>query len=128
MVFLDFGKGPQTAEFFQLLESLQATLSHEPSILWYQYFDGIGSELFENDQSCPMSFSGFCRRLSKDEPFRLFYDQLFQFLRRLKEDEYHELLSSSLTKLQEIKMRLADGKIVPGITPIHEALARANRF
>jgi len=114
VVFLEFGEESRTQAFFRLTENFQATLSQRPSVLWYQYIDGIGSELVDESASRPMTFSAFCRRLHRDETFRLFYDQLFQFLKGAAADgEYREVLAKTQSRLASIKAFLTQAGVVP---------------
>jgi hypothetical protein len=114
VVFLDFGKESQSARFFRLIEDFRATLSQ--SILWHQYIDGIGSELVEQGARQPMTFSAFCRRLHQDETFRIFYDQLFQFLAKTADGEYEDVLAKTLDKLRLIMSFLSDLRVVPNLS------------
>ena len=120
VVFLEFPKQSQSDKFFRLVEGLQAIFSQSPSILWYQYIDGIGSELIDEGRSQPMTFSAFCRRLSQDESFRLFYDQLFQFLTKLADNRYPKLLHDTLEQLSRIKSCLSDAGAVSGLPAVED--------
>ena len=61
-----------------------------------------------------MTFSAFCRRLHRDETFRLFYDQLFQFLKGAAADgEYRVVLTKTRARLASIKAFLTEAGVVP---------------
>jgi hypothetical protein len=115
VVFLRFRKHSATARFFHLVESLKAELSKEPtSILWYHYLNGVGEYLIDHD--VPMSIATFSSRLATDGGFRAYYDQLFQFLRRLTSRDHEDLLKATVGTLQEIKQCLEHNGAVPEIS------------
>lgn len=58
VVFLRFEKASKTTKFFELMENLKAALADGGSILYYNYFAGIGDKLV-TDKGRPMSIAEF---------------------------------------------------------------------
>jgi hypothetical protein len=114
VVFLPFKRASMAAEFFGWIERFKIDVSTK-TILWYHYIDGIGELLIEEGHDRPMPFSTFSYRLLKDEKFRSYYDQLFQFLCRVGSGDYHDQLRKTVAAVKAIKLFLAEKYVVPTI-------------
>jgi hypothetical protein len=112
VVFLPFKDASLAAQFFNLIERFKVAVSTK-TILWYYYIDGIGELLVEDGRDRPMPFSTFACKLLKEQPFRGYYDQLFQFLHHVGSGEYGDQLKQTVAAVQAIKHFLAENKVVP---------------
>jgi len=74
---------------YQAIDHLKRTFS-EHTILWYDYFDAIGSKLVDRNASVlrPLSFGAFCDRYYSDQQFRKFYEQLHMFISFIADGKY----------------------------------------
>jgi hypothetical protein len=115
VVFLQFGKRSLTSEFFHLIENFKTAISFKPSILWYYYFNGIGENLILDGQDRPMSLAAFSNRMYTDKLFREYYDQLFQFLKKIAAESYNIQMDKTLFVLKELKQFLEKNGAVPVI-------------
>jgi len=112
VVFLPFKRASLAAQFFDLIERYKVAVSTK-TILWYHYIDGIGELLVEDGHDRPMAFATFSYKLLKDQSFRGYYDQLFQFLRQVGSGEYGDQLKQTVAAVHSIKRFLAENKVVP---------------
>lgn len=111
IVFLQFGKESLTTQFLLTVERFKNSISNS-NILWFHYVNGIGEQLIQDGATRPMSFSNFCYGLSKDEDFKAYYSQLFQFLNQVNQGEFEKSLENTLDALSEIKKFLVSKGIV----------------
>lgn len=110
-VFLQFGKESLTTQFLLKVERFKNSISNS-NILWFHYVNGIGEQLIQDGASKPMSFSNFCYKLLKDEDFKAYYSQLFQFLNQVNQGEFERSMEDTLDALNEIKKFLISKGIV----------------
>jgi hypothetical protein len=110
-VFLQFGKESLTTQFLLKAERFKNSISNS-NILWFHYVSGIGEQLIQDGASRPMSFSNFCYKLLKDEDFKAYYSQLFQFLNQVNQGEFKKSIEDTLDALNEIKKFLVSKGIV----------------
>ncbi|BBD61953.1 hypothetical protein NIES2109_47890 [Nostoc sp. HK-01] len=111
VVFLPFVNKKLTTEFFYLIEDFKTAISSKNSILWFYYVNGIGDNLIDKGTNHPITQSEFSYRLYKDELFRGYYDQLFQFLHRVADQEFRNTLEETIKNLIKIKEFLEKNKI-----------------
>ena len=109
---MPFKRASLAAQFFDLIERYKVAVSTK-TILWYHYIDGIGELLVEDGHDRPMAFATFSYKLLKDQSFRGYYDQLFQFLRQVGSGEYGDQLKQTVAAVHSIKRFLAEKKVVP---------------
>jgi hypothetical protein len=110
-VFLQFGEKSLTTQFLLKVERFKNSISNS-NILWFHYVSGIGELLIQDGASRPMSFSNFCYKLLKDEDFKAYYSQLFQFLNQVNKGEFEKSIEDTLDALNEIKTFLVSKGIV----------------
>jgi len=113
VVFLHFGKVSSTTRFFELLERLKSSLADYGSILYYNYFSGIGDKLIVKDQNRPMSIAEFSYCLYQDELFRDYFDQLFQFLHGVSRGDYSGNVKEAIQALQAVMDFLINNGAIP---------------
>jgi hypothetical protein len=111
VVFLPFVNQRLTTEFFYLIEDFKTAISSKDSILWFYYVTGIGDHLIDKGTNHPITQSEFSYRLYKDELFRDYYDQLFQFLHRVADNDFRHTLEETIKSLAQIKEFLERYKI-----------------
>ena len=102
VVFLPFRKASSTTEFFGLVEQFKSSIGDHGSVLFYNYFQGIGSRLLLDDQSRPMPIDSFSYRLYQDEMFRSYYEQLFAFIHQVADGEFGWNLEHSIESLDKV--------------------------
>ena len=112
-MFLHFGKVSSTTRFFELLERLKSSLADYGSILYYNYFSGIGDKLIVKDQNRPMSIAEFSYCLYQDELFRDYFDQLFQFLHGVSRGDYSGNVKEAIQALQAVMDFLINNGAIP---------------
>ncbi|MDM9381098.1 hypothetical protein QUB80_10320 [Chlorogloeopsis sp. ULAP01] len=111
VVFLPFSKKSLTTEFFYLIEDFKRAISSKGSILWFHYVNGIGDNLVDKGTKYPITLSEFSYKLYKDELFRDYYDQLFQFLHRVACNEFMESVEETIQILGKIQKFLEKNRI-----------------
>ncbi|MEH2115400.1 hypothetical protein [Nostoc sp.] len=111
VVFLPFVNQRLTTEFFYLIEDFKRAMSSKGSILWFHYVNGIGDNLIDKATNHPITQSEFSYKLHKDELFRDYYDQLFQFLHRVADNEFKDTVEDTIQTLVQIKEFLEKNKI-----------------
>lgn len=111
VVFLPFVNRRLTTEFFYLIEEFKTAISSQGSILWFYYMNGIGDNLIDKGSNHPITQAEFSYKLYKDELFRDYYDQLFQFLHRVAEQDFQNSLEETIKTLAQIKEFLEKNKI-----------------
>jgi hypothetical protein len=112
VVFLKFDKESLTIHFFYLIEEFKRGLSSDGSPLWFYYTNGIGEQLVKAGESKPMTLANFSYELFKDEDFRNYYDQLFQFLHQVGQGQHLKNIQATLSTLIEMKRFLESNDIV----------------
>lgn len=110
-VFLRFEKESLTTQFLLKVERFKNSISKN-NILWFHYVNGIGEQLIQDGANRPMPFSNFCYKLTKDEDFKAYYSQLFQFLNQVNQGNFEESIKDTLDALNEIKKFLVSEDIV----------------
>jgi hypothetical protein len=113
VVFLRFKKVSSTTNFFSLLEDLKSALTDNGSILYYDYFAGIGDKLLLENHNRPMSIAAFSYSLFQDNEFRNYYNQLFKFLREISNGRSTENVESSIFALQTLANFLIENGAIP---------------
>jgi hypothetical protein len=112
VVFLKFGKESLTIHFFYLIEEFRRNLSSNGSPLWFYYASGIGEQLIQAGENKPMTLANFSYQLFKDEDFRSYYDQLFQFLHQVGQGQHTRTIQNTLSTLVEMKRFLESNDII----------------
>jgi len=113
VVFLEFRGRSLTAKFFRQIEQLRNAFSDKPSALWYYYLVAIGEQLLDNEANKPMTFATFIHKLHEDSTFRIFYDQLFQYLSQVTSDRFKDHVERLLGATRSVKQFLEDHEAVP---------------
>jgi hypothetical protein len=113
VVFLRFEKVSSTTRFFELLERLKRDLADDDSILYYDYFSGIGDKMISNEQNKPMSIGEFSYHLFQDELFRDYINQLFKFLEWVSQGNFTAQIGKAVATLEMIKEFLVDNGAIP---------------
>lgn len=130
VVFLPFRKASSTTEFFGLVEQFKSSIGDHGSVLFYNYFQGIGSRLLLDDQSRPMPIDSFSYRLYQDELFRSYYEQLFAFIHEVADGKFDWNLEHSITSLDKVMdclLRNGAIKEIGRIDPDENAQERNDR-
>lgn len=115
VVFLEFKRESLTAQFFQCVEHFKISIS-TGTILWYHYLVGIGQQLLPVGVDRPMTLAAFVNMLGTNDQFRAFFDQSFQFLKKIAASEYRDQIGTSLAAVQEIQRFLVANQAVPVLT------------
>lgn len=113
VVFLKFKKVSSTTKFITLLEDFKSALTDNGSILYYDYFAGIGDKLIVDNHSRPMSIAGFSYSLFRDDEFRNYYNQLFRFLREISYGRFKENIESSIFAITALANFLIENGAIP---------------
>ncbi|MBD2104830.1 hypothetical protein [Leptolyngbya sp. FACHB-261] len=111
-VFLQFGQRSLTAQFLLKTESFKQSISSNKSILWFNYVNGIGEQLIQEETNRPVTFSSFCQKLLRDQDFRDYYTQLFCFLNEVNQGKFEASIENTLVALDDIKKFLVSNGIV----------------
>lgn len=110
-VFLKFGKESLTTQFLLKIERFKNSISND-NILWFHYVSGIGEQLIQDGATKPIPFSDFCYKLLRDEDFKAYYSQLFQFLNQVNQGDFEKSIEDAVDALNEIKKFLVSNGIV----------------
>jgi hypothetical protein len=121
IVFLEFRNESLTAQFFQSVEQFKGSIS-TGTILWYHYLVGIGQQLLPMGADRPMTLAVFVNTLGTNDQFRAFFDQSFQFLKKIAASEYRDQIGTSLAAVQEIQRFLVANQAVPVLTRQREGV------
>ena len=115
IVFLEFKRESLTAQFFQCVEHFKGSISTK-TILWYHYLVGMGQQLLPMGADRPMTLAVFIDTLGTNDQFRDFFDQSFQFLKKIAAGQYRDQIGTSLAAVQEIQRFLVANQAVPVLT------------
>jgi hypothetical protein len=116
--FLRFSKKTATTEFYRLIEDFKCGIADNGSILYYNFYEGIGAKLVVENEKIPMSIDRFCERTFNDILFRTYFEQLYNFLHEVAQGKYTYNLTKSISALQDIMRFLIQNGAIPEIGKI----------
>lgn len=113
--FLRFGKKSDTTNFYILVEQFKSSIADYDSILYYNFFDGIGAKLILDSAKRPMSIDEFSEATFKNQLFRDYFEQLYNFLHEVACGKFSIHLKNCITALDHIMEFLVKNGAIPEI-------------
>lgn len=115
VVNLDFKAASDAARFFKLTEALKQSITNtgKGSVMWYFYFESVGTSILDKEQSRPLDYSQYVQKLKDDQSFQDYMQQAFQFIHHLTNPDRKVLIEEIIARVQKTKAFLENNLEIP---------------